>query len=445
MPASPSTVCGGFMPPAVSGGLIKAFKPLEKLKDLGGPHTLSQLKALAAGAWRKPLLGVDITPGSVRIVQLSTGQAAPQQTASGETASAKTSPQQTRPASYRLDGYAIHPLPAGAVVEKNIIHIAAVADAVTKAVAALQPESKDAAVAVAGPAVSTKTIQMDASLNDAELEDRIMREAGRHIPYRLEDVAIDFERRPAAGPGQPSATSSVSFEPSTGNRRPTTARGPRAEVLLAACRREAVEARVAALELGGLSVRVVDIEVFVMERIYRLLAERLGQSVDGPVAMVDVASESSLASESPSALVALNILLGGRSVYTQERPVDDCDTAALVAHTERGLQAFYQAFYQSIDETAPHEPVQRIVLAGHFGDGSGDGSGAAGGAVGGAKESAEKLPDLAAALDAALHIPVAVANPFADFELGPAVDPVLLKRDAPALLLACGLAMRRAP
>ena len=55
------------------------------------------------------------------------------------------------------------------------------------------------------------------------------------------------------------------------------------------------------------------------------------------------------------------------------------------------------------------------------------------------------LPSLAAALEAALHMPVTVANPFADFDLGPVVDPGLLKRDAPALLVACGLAMRRAP
>jgi type IV pilus assembly protein PilM len=37
---------------------------------------------------------------------------------------------------------------------------------------------------------------------------------------------------------------------------------------------------------------------------------------------------------------------------------------------------------------------------------------------------------------------VVVANPFAGMTVGPRVDPLALAEDAPAMMVACGLAMR---
>ena len=41
-----------------------------------------------------------------------------------------------------------------------------------------------------------------------------------------------------------------------------------------------------------------------------------------------------------------------------------------------------------------------------------------------------------------LLTPVIIANPFADMTVGPRVDAQALVRDAPAMMVACGLAMR---
>ena len=46
------------------------------------------------------------------------------------------------------------------------------------------------------------------------------------------------------------------------------------EVLLAACRRENVEMRQAALEIGGLKAKVVDIEAHCMQRAFDLVSEQ---------------------------------------------------------------------------------------------------------------------------------------------------------------------------
>ncbi|MCQ4179710.1 type IV pilus assembly protein PilM, partial [Klebsiella pneumoniae] len=107
---------------------------------------------------------------------------------------------------------------------------------------------KSAVVAVSGSAVITKIIEMDAGLSDEELENQLKIEADQYIPYPLEEVAIDFE---VQGPAP---------------------RSPgRAEVLLAACRKENVEIREAALALAGLTAKVVDVEAYALERSYGLL------------------------------------------------------------------------------------------------------------------------------------------------------------------------------
>ncbi|MBT8146460.1 MAG: pilus assembly protein PilM, partial [Gammaproteobacteria bacterium] len=105
------------------------------------------------------LLGVDISSTSVKLVKLSSSGG-----------------------KYKLDNYVIRPLPAKSVVEKNISDINAVGDAIAGAVSVMKPSIKDAAVAVAGSAVITKTIEMNAALSDAELENQIIVEADQYIP-----------------------------------------------------------------------------------------------------------------------------------------------------------------------------------------------------------------------------------------------------------------------
>jgi type IV pilus assembly protein PilM len=92
---------------------------------------------------------------------------------------------------YKLENYVIRPLPANSVVEKNISDIDAVGDCIARAVSILKPSSKDAVVA--GSAVITKIIEMNAALSDSEMENQIVVEADQYIPYPLDEVSIDFE------------------------------------------------------------------------------------------------------------------------------------------------------------------------------------------------------------------------------------------------------------
>lgn len=146
---------------------------------------------------------------------------------------------------------------------------------------------RNVAVAVAGSAVITKTIEMDAGLSDDELENQLKIEADQYIPYPLDEVAIDFE---VQGPSV---------------RNPA-----RVNVLLAACRKENVEVREAALALAGLTARVVDVEAYALERSFGLLTGHLA-SPQGQltVAVVDIGAT----------MTTLSVLHKGRIIYTREQ------------------------------------------------------------------------------------------------------------------------------
>ena len=76
---------------------------------------------------QSPLVGVDISSTAVKLLQLSR---------SGER--------------YRVEHYAVEPLPPNAVVEKNIVEVEAVGDAIRRAMSRSGSKAKHAAAAVAG-------------------------------------------------------------------------------------------------------------------------------------------------------------------------------------------------------------------------------------------------------------------------------------------------------
>ncbi len=118
---------------------------------------------------KKPaLIGVDISSTAVKLLQLSQ--------AGGR---------------YRVEHYAVEPLPPNAVVEKNIVEVEAVGDAIRRALARSGSKLKHASAAVAGSAVITRIIPMTGDLSDDDLEGQIQVEANQYIPYPIDEVSLD--------------------------------------------------------------------------------------------------------------------------------------------------------------------------------------------------------------------------------------------------------------
>ena len=339
------------------------------------------------------LLGIDISSTSVKLLELSR--------------------QGDR---YRVEAYAVEPLPASAVIEKNIAELEGVGQALSRVLIKAKTSLRNVAVAVAGSAVITKTIEMDAGLSDDEMESQLKIEADQYIPYPLDEVAIDFEVQGAS------------------------ARNPeRVNVLLAACRKENVEVREAALTLAGLTARVVDVEAYALERSFGLLANQLAASKERLVAVVDIGAT----------MTTLSVLHNGRIIYTREqlfggrqlteeiqRRYNLTFEQAGLAKKQGGLpddyvrevlQPFREALVQQVSRSlqfffasGQYHSVDQILLAGGTASVSG----------------------LDRLIEQQLGTPTLVANPFAEMTLNSKVNAAALTSDAPAMMIACGLALR---
>lgn len=340
-----------------------------------------------------PLLGLDISSTAVKLLQLSR---------SGDR--------------YRVEHYAVEPLPANAVVEKNIAEVEQVGDAIRRAVKRSGARAKHAAVAVAGSAVITKIITMPANLDDDELESQIQVEAGQYIPYPLEEVNMDFE-----------VLERVEDNPNM------------VHVLLAASRSENVDVRVAAVELAGLAAKIVDVEAYAMENAYDLIRHQVPEQTRGAVAVVDVGAT----------MTQLVVLQDGKAVYTREQVfggkqlTDEIMRRYGLSYEEAGqakregglpedyesdvLEPFKEAMVQQVSRSlqfffssSDYNQVDHIVLAG----------GCAG---------IEGITDM---IEEHLGVGASVANPLTEMALAPRVRSEQLNTDAPTLMIAAGLAMR---
>jgi type IV pilus assembly protein PilM len=340
------------------------------------------------------LLGLDISSTSVKLLELSKANER-----------------------YRVESYGVEPLPPNAVVEKNISDVEGVGEAIKRLVSRAKGSSKFAAVAVAGSAVITKTIEMESSLSDDEMENQITLEADQYIPYPLDEVAIDFEVQGLS------------------ERNPD-----QVEVLLAACRKENVELREAALELGGLKARVVDIEAHAMKRAFELIKRQLGRNPeDLVVAIIDIGAT----------MTTLSVLADDKSIYTREQLfggkqlTEEIQRRYSLSFEEAGLakkqgglpddyeeevlQPFKEAVLQQVTRSlqfffssSQYDDVDYIVLAG----------------------GTASIDGLAEMIESKLGTPTVIANPFVDMSLASKVDANALANDAPAMMIACGLAMR---
>ena len=318
---------------------------------------------------------------------------------------------------YRVESYAVAPLPANAVVENNINEVDGVADAITKVVDKSKSKLKNVAVAVSGSAVITKVIEMAGNLNDEQMEMEISNDAEQYIPFPIEEVALDFEVL---------RTSEENEE--------------KVEVLLAACRRENIDTRVDTLNLANLTPKIVDIEAYAMERAFQLIIPQLdGYDESTTVAIIDVGAT----------MTTLSVLHGGETIYTREQlfggqqlteeiqrryglSVEEAGVAkkqgglpddyesevltpfmdAVVQQITRSLQFFFSS--SQLDE------VDYVVLAG----------------------GVSSMSGLAELVQERLGTPCIVANPFASMAVSSKVNAMALSNDAPALMIACGLAMR---
>jgi type IV pilus assembly protein PilM len=343
-----------------------------------------------------PLFGLDISSSSVKMVELAdAGKGV-----------------------FRVERYAIEPLARDAVADGNINNLESAADAVRRAHKRLGTRLKHVAMAVPTGAVITKKIVVAAGLREAELEVQVEGEANQYIPFALEEVNLDFQ---VLGPSPTSPEEQ--------------------EILIAATRKERVEDRVAVAELAGLKPLVMDVESYAQQTALELVVRSLaGNGKDLNVAVVDVGAN----------VMQVTVLRNDQSVYTREQAFggsqltqeivnrygmspeeaenakrsgglpDDFEAEVLRPFMEN-LSVEVQRALQFFFTLTQYHSVEHILLAG-------------GSAV---------ITGLDEVVTSRTQVTTSVANPFATMETSNRIQLKRLVVDAPSLVVACGLAMRR--
>lgn len=343
----------------------------------------------------RSILGIDISSTSVKILEVSS---------MGD--------------QYRVEEYCSATLPANAMDGNAIKDVDAVASTIRKLVVSARLSTKRVALAVPDSVAISKVIQVNDGLSEQEIEDVVVSEADKYIPYPIDEVNIDFN---VLGP---SAKSSAMLD-----------------VLLVASRAENVSHRVDVMTRAGLEAKIIDVESYAVERVCQLLKPELPAGGEKKnIAIIDIGA----------AYTHLFVLHGMKIVFSREEefggrqlinavvqkyglqaneallaieqgtlPVDYADEVLqpfkelILLQVKRALQFFFS--------TSQYNFVDHILLAG-------------GVAV---------QPGLAGLLQEHINIPTSVVNPFAHMAFSKSVNQERLTHDAPMLMVACGLALRR--
>jgi len=344
-----------------------------------------------------PMIGVDISSSSIKMVELS---------------------EVSNGGGYTIERYAIEQLPKDAVSDGNVNNLDAVSETLQQTWKRIGSRIKNVALALPASAVITKKILLPAGLREEDLEYQVESEANQYIPFALEEVNLDFQVIGEA-PGN----------------------AEEIEVMLAASRKANVEDRVAACQASGLKAMVMDVEPFAAELAFeQIYAQLPDEALDKCVALVDIGAS----------VMNVNILRNGLSVYSRDQQVggeqltqqiqsvfglsegeaeagkrngglpDNYESDLLLPFQEniamevaRALQFFFAS--------SQYNEIDYIVLAG----------------------GCAALQGLDDAVATRSQVSTMVANPFALMSLSSRIKSRQLQTDAPALMVACGLAMRR--
>ena len=343
-----------------------------------------------------PLIGADISSSAVKMVEIvDAGKGA-----------------------YRLERYAIEPLPTESVVDGNINNLDAVIEAVKRCHKRLGSNFKNLALALPNAAVISKKILVPAGQSDDDLGMQVETEANQYIPFSLDEVNLDYQ---VVGPA-PNSPEDV-------------------EVLIAASRKDKIEDRIAVAEGAGLKAMVMDVDLFAAQSAFELIEATMPErGRDLNIAVVDIGAST----------MNVNVLRNDQSVYMREQPFgggqltqeiqnkfglssEEAEAAkragglpenyesevllpfldTLGLEIARGIQFFFSS--------TQYNKVDHIVLCG----------------------GCAAIPGIAEAVAKRAQVETSVANPFANMGMSSLIRRKSLEQDAPSLMVACGLAMRR--
>jgi len=347
------------------------------------------------GRTQDALIGLDISSWGIKIVALSGSLDSPAV--------------ETMDSAY---------LPPGCVVEGNIVKMDEVAQALQSLLQKNKVKAKKAALALPSSAVITKKIMVRADLRPQDMEMQVEEEARQYIPFPLDEVSLDFC-----------------------NIGPNPLREDMVDVIIAAARRERVEAAQELMETVGLDATVVDVQSYSLRlALKRVSGIHLPGQDNALVLLIKIGANRTL----------MQLAVGDEVVYERDQSMggnlltqsianhygisgaqaedkkisgiqnQKIDSRVLKAYKEN-VAVMLERGMQFLFNSTPYSTVNHIFLAG-------------GGAM---------VPGLPEEVSSVLHTPCSLINPFEGMRIEPQIRRNVPLQDAPIFLSACGLALRR--
>lgn len=343
---------------------------------------------------RPHLLGLDISANAVRIVEIGLH---------GD--------------GYRLEKFAIKPLPAGAVVEGNIVNPEEIAAVIKKAVVASGSSLKHVAVALPASQLTTKIVTMSGLLTEDEVEQNLPDEAKDHIPFSINEVALDFAQL---------------------SLKDGLLESGEQQVLLAAARSDKIDERIACVDIAGLKCVVVDSELASAAAALELVSPRIDHLdknivyavVEDEYIDVRVLRNGAVVFSRQQSLVGISFsadIVNGLGLTAEEALAVERDR---VRQEELGIDSVILPYAEMVARElaraiqmyeSSHDRVDVLVVSGDI-------------------ASSRAFIDV---LGKTVDLPVKVANPFAAMQCADTLNKEHVRILAPQLMVAVGLALRR--
>ena len=342
------------------------------------------------------MIGVDVSSSAVKMLELADGGKGMR----------------------RVERYAISPLPRDSVQDGAITKVEVVEAAMRDAWKALGTRTREVAMALPAASVITKKIMLPGNATEAEIDTQVAAEANQIASFPLNDINLDYQ---ILGPNPKNPSEN--------------------DALMVLARRERVEERVALAESVGLKVVIMDVDAYAALTAYEQMAFQLPDNGRGQtIAIIDIGAQTT----------HVNVLHDNQTVYQREHalgggaltneisrrfdlPAEEAEDAKRKgllpeSYESEVLQPFLDSVAQEIGRAiqlffsaTSFQSIDHILLAG----------------------GCAAIPGLDDVVHSRMQTSTLIANPFAKMAVSSHVKARQLAAEAPALFVACGLALRR--
>ena len=336
------------------------------------------------------LVGLDIGPERIRLLKINSGSTP-----------------------FQVVEYATKPLPSGVIVKDEIKNADAIGTALRDLIRETGSTAKFAAVAIPKTLAIIKSITVDKRFSADDIESRAWIEANRQFPDLVGNIYLDFTI--------------------TG---PSTQNPDQLDLLIVACRKEHIKTYLEVIQMAGLQPVIVDVDCYALERSLQVVAANQTDEAH-TIALLNVnVSQSSLIVLSKQNLIYAHDqsfdgqrLLKQVDEFIKSKITQAGNDEVTVAASEATYRAILQEgflshlrhtihfFYSSRSNIS----IDKIFIAGDL----------------------TIIPDFAAFIEMELGIKTVLAEPFVNMKINASLDAAEIQKDAPALMLCCGLALSR--